>query len=172
MSNGKKMMDMGRANSSNMVGKSVSWEAPEFVQFERSVWWYVILIAVGLVLMIMIYFMDQNYLGMGVVALAVIVMIIMAKQKPRIQKYSISSDMISIGDKNTPIAEFKSFYVTYVNGIANLHIERAKKLSSPVSMFITNNNEQTVLDFIKKILPENVKINSTAGDMFSNWFRF
>lgn len=172
MSNGKKIMDVSKKPINKSDNRIISWSAPEFIQFKRSSSWYAILIIAGLALMTAFYFLEQNYLGMATVGLAVIVLILLSGQKPKIKKYSISASDISIEDKNIPISEFKSYFVTYINNIANLHLEKTKKFSAPVSMFIENDKEEAVLDVIGKILPENVKMKNTASDMFSNWFKF
>jgi len=171
MPNAKKMIDVTKTKSAQSI-KSISWQAPEFIQFDRSVWWYVILILTGLGLMTAFFFMDRNYLGMGVVGLAVIVMIILAGQKPHILNYTISSEEITIGDKSIPISEFKSYYVTFVNNVANLHFEKSKKISMSISVYLNELKAKEILDFVETILPENVKINNTASDLFSNWFKF
>lgn len=152
--------------------KTIEWQSPEFIQFKRTTSWYVILIVAGLGLATAFYFLGQNYLGMIAVILAAAVMIILSKQKPKMINYIFNPDSISIKDKIYPLGEFKSFYITFVNDIPNLHIERNRKLSSPISIILDTPKQNEIIDFVKSILPENTKINYTANDVISNWFKF
>lgn len=154
-----------------VVNRVISWQAPEFIQYKKDMKWYVVLITFGVALTTLFYFVD-NYLAMAVIVLAVIVMIMTANQKPKKRLYKLSKDGLKVDDNFYPISEFKSFFITYVENVPNLHFEKTKKMSLPMSIFLIDVNENSVIDFIKLYLPENTKIKATTSDLFSKWFRF
>ena len=164
----KKTIDSMKTKPTSRI---ISWEAPEFIYFEKNMNWYIVLFTVGIALVVAFYFM-QDYLAITVVVLGVIIMMIMAKQKPKKILYSLTKQGFKINDKFYLMNEFKSFFVTYVKNTPNLHFEKTKKFSAPVNALLINVESNKVIDFIKHYLPENTKITVTSSDLFSNWFKF
>lgn len=156
---------------SKTTDRIISWQAPEFIEYKKNVNWYVILITIGIALSVFFYFVD-NVLAIIVVVLGVIVMIITANLKPKKRLYRLSKKGLRISEKFYPISDFKSFFITYVENIPNLHFEKNKKFSTPISIFLIGIGENKVVDFLKLYLPENIKIQATATDLFSKWFKF
>lgn len=163
-------------NIDPMVNKNkrmaiVSWQAPQFIYYQKKFWWYAILVLVGLGLATLFYFID-DLLGIIMVALAMLVFIVTSAQKPKKMFYKIGAEGITIDEKIYPFSDFKSFYITYTNGIATLHLTKIKKISVPISLILENVDEGQVLALIKKFLPENTKIKYSTSDILSKWFRF
>lgn len=156
----------GRVNSS-----VVSWKAPEFIRYNKNITWYVVLVSVAIALTVLFYYLD-NLLAMIVVILALIVMLITANQKPKKRMYKLTKDGLKIDEKFYPMSDFRSYFVTYIEDIPNLHFEMTKKITPPISIFINGIDEKQVVDFLKIYLPENTKVNATATDLLSRWFRF
>lgn len=164
----KKMLDSMKQKKENQI---ISWEAPEFIYYKKNTSWYIMLIVIGLALIGAFYFMD-NLLAIGVVVFAIVVIFIISKQKPKNRLCKLSKDTITIENKSYPIADFKSFFITYTQEIPVLHFERTKKISTPINMLLVNIEEKKVVDFLKLFLPENQNPTLPMSDTFSNWFKF
>lgn len=149
----------------------VSWQSPEFIDYKKDMKWYVGLITIGVALTILFYYVD-NFLAIVVVVLAVIIILMNAKQKPKMRLYKLSKDGLKINDTFYPMNDFKSFFISYVEDTPNLHLERTKKFALPISIFLTDTEQEKVFDFIRIYLPENTKVKATTSDLFSKWFRF
>jgi len=63
----------------------ISWEAPEFIFYKKSAWWYIIVVIVGLGLGVLFYYLD-NLLAIIGVLLTMIVLLIIGNQKPKERK--------------------------------------------------------------------------------------
>lgn len=163
-----KNMDMvNRKPATNIL----SWKAPDFVYYPKNFTWYLVVSVLAIGIGVAFYYM-QNYLGMTMVILAGIILIILGNKKPKDRLYKIDKDNLYIDDKIYLLKDFKSYYVTYVGDYVNLHLEKNKKLSTPISTLLSNNDAETIINYIKKYFPENTKITNTASDLFSNWFKF
>ncbi len=151
--------------------KILSWQAPEFIQYQKNTQWYVILVTVGIALTILFYYVN-NILAMIMVILAVAVLFITANQKPKNRICKLTKDGLKINDKFYPMADFKTYFITYVENTPDLHFEMTKRFSAPVSVFIEGIDEKEIVDFIRIYLPENTNVKATATDLFSKWFKF
>ena len=149
----------------------ISWQSPDFVFYEKTNNWYIILVTAGIALCAAFYFMD-NILGIVMVVLAVIILVITANKKPKNRAYRLTADEISVNDDKYPLSDFKSFYLTFVDQYATLHLEKTKKLSSPLSMLIPENEVENISNLLKSVLPENTKITYNTNDLFAKWFKF
>lgn len=164
-----KMLDSMKQKLENKI---ISWEAPEFIYYPKNLSWYIILILITLGIATVFYFME-NYLAIAVAIFAGITLFITSKQKPKKRLCKISKDTIEIGEKIYPMNSFKSFFTTYTdNSITNLHFERDKRFTSPISLLLTNVDESQVIDFIRLFLPENQRPTIPVSDTFSKWFKF
>jgi hypothetical protein len=156
---------------SKSIDQVISWQAPEFIEYKKDIWWYVGLVFIGIVLIAIFYFTD-NLLAIIMIILAEIVIIMTAKQKPKIRSYKLSKDGLYINNKLYPMKDLKSFFITYVENTPNLHFEMVKKFSPPLNVFLAETDENQILNLIRSHLPENTKIKATASDLFSKWFKF
>lgn len=161
--------------STNSIKKpnfiQISWKAPEFIFYKKSAWWYIVVVIVGLGLGALFYYLD-NLLAIIAVLLTMIVLLIIGNQKPKEKNYTLTQNGIIIDNKETAYTDFKSYYVTYIENIATLHLEKAKKISAPITILLLNVNESQVIEIISKNLSENTKIKYSGGDVLSKWFRF
>lgn len=168
-------MDNIIKSSSNSIKKpnsiQISWKAPEFIFYKKSVWWYILVVIIGLGLGTLFYYLD-NLLAIIAVLLTMIVLLIIGNQKPKERNYTLTQNGIIIDNKETTYTDFKSFYVTYLENTATLHLEKAKKISAPITIILFNVDESQVIEIISKNLPENTKIKYSGGDVLSKWFRF
>jgi len=168
MKKNKKVLDSMREK---IPSKIISWQAPEFLEYKKNISWYLILITLGIILSVIFYY-TNNLLAIIMVILAVIVIIITASQKPKKRLYRLSKEGLKVNETFYPLDNFKSFFVTYVENVPQLHLEKVKKFSLPLDMFLTGVEENEVVNFIKLYLPENTKIKITTSDLFSRWFKF
>lgn len=154
-----------------LVSAKIYWEAPEFVSYDRGTNWYIALFVIGAGLAGLFWWLD-NFFGFAAVILAVIVFFVLSRQKPKKRIYGLNEEGIIINNKIHPFTNYKSFYITFTDNIASLHLEPTKKLAFLASALLVGVDAQKVGEFINQYLPENQKAGVPTNDLFSKWFRF
>lgn len=151
--------------------KIISWEAPEFIHYERSTKWYIAFFVIGAGFAVLFFWL-QNYLFFSAIILAIIVIFIVSRQTPKKRLFKLSKDGFEVNEKKYPLDEFKSYFITYTDNVASLHMEKAYKLSMPISALLVNVNIDEIEKFINRYLPENQKATTPTSDLMSKWFKF
>lgn len=166
-----KKVKMTKKPAEKLVSAKIYWEAPEFISYDHGTKWYITLFAVGVGLAVLFWWLD-NFFGFIAIILAVIVFSILSRQKSKKRSYGLSDEGMIINDKLHLFSNFKSFYITFTDNVASLHLEPTKKLAMLSSALLVGVDAQKVADFVNQYLPENQKAGVPTNDLFSKWFRF
>ena len=102
-------------DTSKRAQTDISWEAEEYIVREKTTWWYVGLIAVGLVLA-GVSVLLQWWSFLVVVVLSVVSLLIYATRPPRMLRYSLSDKGLSEGERLYAYSDFKAFGLLHENG--------------------------------------------------------
>lgn len=137
----------------------ISWEAEEYIVRDKTTWWYVGLIAVGLALSA-ISVLLQWWSFLVVVILSVISLIIYAMRPPRVLRYSLSNKGISEGDKLYPYADFKSFGILQEGNHFAIALTPIKRFSPRMMVYFPQAQGEEIVDAFGERLPmEEVKLD-------------
>ncbi len=130
----------------------ISWEAEEYIVRDKTTWWYVGLIAVGLVLSgVSVWLQWWSFLV--VVVLSIVSLIIYAMRPPRILHYSLSNKGLSEGDKLYEYAEFKSFGILQENGHFAIVLTPVKRFSPRMMVYFPQAQGEEIVDAFGARLP-------------------
>lgn len=130
----------------------ITWEAEEYIVREKTAWWYVGLIAVGLVLSgISVWLQWWSFLA--VVILSVIALLIYAMRPPRVLRYSLSNKGISEGDKLYEYSEFKSFGILQEGEHFAIVLTPIKRFSPRMLVFFPQAQGEEIVDAFGGRLP-------------------
>lgn len=165
------VLETEKKPAERLINAKIYWEAPEFIHYDRGTKWYIALFVAGAGLAVLFWWLD-NFFGFVAVILAVVVFFILSRQKPKKRRYGLSEEGIIINEKLHAFSNFKSFYITFTDNIASLHLEPTKKLAFLASALLAGVDAQKVADFVNQYLPENQKAAVPVNDLFSKWFRF
>jgi hypothetical protein len=89
-----------------------AWKIPEYTQHQRSSQWYMVMIALALILIVYSIF-TQNFLFALIIILIVFIIFLREYIVPRDLKFLITEDGIVLGERLYPYREIKSFYFVY-----------------------------------------------------------
>lgn len=138
----------------------ITWEAEEYIVRDKTTWWYVGLIAVGLVLS-GIAILLQWWSFLAVVILSVIALIIYAMRPPRILRYSLSNKGVSEGDHLYDYSEFKSFGILHEGDHFAIVLTPIKRFSPRLIIFFPQAQGEEIVDAFGNRLPmEEVKLDT------------
>ena len=137
----------------------ISWEAEEYVVRDKNAWWYVGLVAVGLVLC-GIAILVQAWTFLVVIILSVFALIIYALRPPRILHYSLSNKGLSEGDRVYDYADFKAFGILREGNHFAIVLTPRKRFATRVTVYFPENRGEQMVDMFGARLPmEEVKLD-------------
>lgn len=138
----------------------VSWEAEEYIVRDKNTWWYVGLIAVGLLLSGLAIWV-QAWTFLAVIVLSVVALIVYAMRPPRILHYSLSSKGLSEGDKLYDYADFKAFGILREGNHFAIVLTPRKRFSPRVTVYFPENRGEEIVDMFGTRLPmEEVQLDA------------
>lgn len=137
----------------------ISWEAEEYIVRDKTTWWYVGLVAVGLVLAGIAVWL-QWWTFLAVVVLSVVALIIYAMRPPRVLRYSLSNKGVSEDNKLYEYSEFKSFGILREGGHFAIVLTPRKRFSPRVTVYFPEAQGEEIVDAFGGRLPmEEVKLD-------------
>ena len=137
----------------------ITWEAEEYIVRDKTTWWYVGLMAVGLTLAgISVWLQWWSFLA--VVVLSVIALIIYAMRPPRVIRYSLSNKGISEGERLYSYSEFKSFGILKEGQHFAIVLTPTKRFSPRLMVYFPAAQGEEIVDAFGGRLPmEEVKLD-------------
>jgi len=118
--------------------KEISWEAPEFEYYPKSIGWFLITIFIA-VLLLGIAIWQKNFLFGIFILIAEILVLIWGNREPRILKFKIDDDRIYAGEYNSyRIEDISGFAFTKspIPGFRDLKIYFKNKFSGEIKFII------------------------------------
>lgn len=146
-------------NASKQMQTDISWEAEEYIVREKTTWWYVGLVAVGLA-MSGVSVLLQWWSFLAVVILSVIALMIYAMRPPRVLRYSLSNKGLSEGDKLYSYSDFKAFGLLREGPHFAIVLTPRKRFSPRVTVYFPEAQGEEIVDAFGARLPmEEVKLD-------------
>jgi len=146
----------------------ITWEGPEFIFSPKGSNWYWG-IALAALAIIGIFVWQQLYFSAGIALLCAAVLFITAKQEPRMIEYQLDENGLTFHEKTHNFEQFKSFWLTEQDMHTTLYLEKTKKLSMPLSIFIERINPAPIREFLLKHLPEKENGTDTINESLSKY---
>jgi hypothetical protein len=131
----------------------VSWTAPEYIDHDRGISWYILLIGGTAVVALIIYMVTKDFFALGATVAAGILLAVFAGHKPRELTYIVARTGLKVGDKTYPYGTFKSFSVIREGEHGSINLNPIKKLSPPVTAYFSPQDETKVVQAIGEHLP-------------------
>ncbi len=146
---------------------AISWEAEEYIVRDKNTWWYVGLIAVGLLFSALAIWL-QAWTFLAVIILSVVALIVYVMRPPRVLHYSLSNKGLSEGDKLYDYDEFKAFGILREGSNFAIVLTPRKRFSPRVTVYFPEMKGEAIVDAFGARLPmEEVKL-----DMLDKMIKF
>lgn len=140
-------------NEDESDGSVVRWQAPEYMQADRSMSWYIVLGVVGLALMILAIFVMKSPTFAVLIPIMVAALVVYMRRPAPIINYVISRKGIHANDKLYGYDQFKSFGVLTHNNTHTVVLVPRKRFELGVNMFIPEDVGESVVDMLAARLP-------------------
>lgn len=139
--------------------QSVSWEAEEYLQYDRNVWWYVGLFAVGIGLGVLSVFLQQ-WSFLALVIVCVFAVLFISIRPPRKLQYTLDKEGLTEGSKLHKYSDFRAFGILKEGSHFSAVLIPKKRLSPQVKVYFPGNSGEAIVDALGARLPmEEVKLD-------------
>lgn len=130
----------------------VRWEAAEFIT-PKTFGWYATAIVGGVLLVAVVALLTKDIASSVTVFVALIILLLYARRKPRTQTYTIEGDRIEIGTKKYELHTFKSFSVDVRSPQASAVLMPLKRFMPPLAIPLIQEKSEQVVAVLSAYLP-------------------
>lgn len=149
------------------VPEEITWEAEEHIVHEKNAWWYVALVAVGLIFVGFAVLL-RAWTFIAVVVLSVIALIIYTLRPPRILHYQLNKEGLRENERPYPYEDFKAFGILREGEHFAIVLTPRKRFSGRVTVYFPAAQGEEIVDAFGARLPmEEVKM-----DFLDNLIKF
>lgn len=131
----------------------IEWTASEFIAHEKGAGWYGALVAGGITVAAVDYFLTKDVFSTGVILFATVVFGLFAARKPKTQQYALDRHGIHVGVRSYGFQEFKNFSVIQEGAIPSVVFMPLKRFMPPLTIHVEPGMEDRVVDYLAAILP-------------------
>jgi hypothetical protein len=135
----------------------VTWEASEYINHQKSMNWYLGLTGATLLLGAILYLLVRDIFSLVVLVVMYIAIIVYAKREPRVLRYSVSADGISIGDKHFNYNQLHSFSAIQESGVPSIVLTPTQRFMPPISIYFAPADSENIINELSKFLPNEQK---------------
>lgn len=131
-----------------------SWSASEFIHHKKSLGWYSLLILIGIGITAGVYFLDhRSIFSTVIVGVAILALAVYANRQPRILKYSLNHDGLTIDDKHYKYDQFRSFAITSEGAFTSIVLTPLKRFMPQLSIIFPPEEQAKITDILADSLP-------------------
>jgi len=164
---------MPEQNQPQQTAVAFRWQFPEYVTNKKNRWWYVISIAI-LILMAVWMIKDGNYSFAIFLVLFYAVILIYENRPPEIIDFAITPDGLKAGNKFYLYRDIREFFIIYEDyGIKRLYFEFINPLKGRLGIPLEGQDAVAIRDYLLKYLKEDLEREAEPlSDVISRWLKF
>lgn len=139
-------------------GKTLAeWKIPEYIKYDRTFGWYVVIGGVGAVLLVYALW-TANFLFALLIVITAVIIYQTHRRQPRELDFKITEDGLEIGERFYAYKNLKKFWIIYEPPeVKTLYFETQRWLHPELSIFLKNMNPVTVRKILLKYLEEDLE---------------
>lgn len=131
------------------------WKIPQFQVFERSFYWYILMIVVAVLLLIYCFLTKNIYFGL-IIILGVFVIFLKTYNAPRMLTFKITEDGLVVGRQFIKYSNINSFYFIYRPPVKKIFFD-LKSVAPDFSVPLGDLNPLAVREKLLEYLVEDVE---------------
>lgn len=148
----------------------LSWEAKEFVEYERGSRWYTVAGLIGGLLVVAMIFLQQ-WIAVAVFALATFVVMKHAEDTPRTLTYTIGTLGIHMSEDFVPYGDLRAYWLIYNPPLRSLTLQTTGRFKPLRKLPLGEVDPEAVRRALKPYLAERPKQGEDFLDRFSRLIR-
>ncbi len=131
----------------------VAWDASEYIHHERDSTWFIVFIAVTLVLIAISLFLVKNFFFTILIVVMAVALIVYARRPPRIVHYSLTSQGLNIGQKFYFFSEFRAFGIVEDGALYSIKLLPTARFGQALTVYFAENDGERIVDILGAYLP-------------------
>lgn len=150
---------------------TLSWEAPEFKHYEKSVVWYILLFIL-LVLLVGYQILTSDYFGAITMIILGVLITLVSRKKPKTVTVELTGKGITLGELFIPYKHFKHFWVVDTPDHKTLNLEASTYLKQTVIVELMDQDPDEVRRLVAKHLEESETLEPSFSQRITHMFHF
>lgn len=143
----------GEEKNSNSLGRTVvTWEAQEYIEYNKNAGWYIGLLLVGAVFAAFSIFL-QWWSFTALIVISVLALIVYTVRPPRVVKYTLGTKGFLEGDRLYRFDDYKSFGIANENNHYSIVLTPRKRFSARVVIYFPGDRGEQIVDGFGARLP-------------------
>ena len=139
--------------------QDVSWEAEEYIQYNRNVWWYICLFIIGAGLCVLSYFLSW-WSFIALVVVCIIAILVTSTRPPRKIKYTLDKTGLTEGNRLHKYEDFRAFGILKEGSHFSAVLIPKKRFAIQVKVYFPSKSGESIVDALGARLPmEEVKLD-------------
>lgn len=150
----------------------ITWEAPEFIHYPKSVWWFVAIAIIGTGLVI--YFLFQkDFLTAVLFVLLLLLIFFFGKQKPKELHIELDGIGAKVNQTRIPYKQLKNFWLVYEPPeVKTLNFETTARFNRFLTLQLRNEDPVKIRKFLLEYLPEDLERGEQFADKLARTLKF
>jgi hypothetical protein len=139
--------------SQSADNEPVRWQAQEYIQHDKSQWWFVLFAVAFVALMAIAVFLIKSVTFNILVPVMAVALFVYVNRPPRILDYTLSRQGLHVNDHLYPFAEFKGFGVVHDGKEFSVLLLPVKRFKPGVSVYFPEAAGEAIVDMLGARLP-------------------
>ncbi|MFA6474937.1 MAG: hypothetical protein WCV88_01905 [Patescibacteria group bacterium] len=131
------------------------WNIPEFIQYEHTIGWYIVVGGLGIVLLIQAL-ATGNFLFAIIILLAAAIVYMHERRHPEMLEFMILEGGIMLGTTYYPYKDLKTFWVIYEPGVKLLYFGVNQVLRKELPIHLEEQNPLVIRRILLNYLEEDI----------------
>ena len=150
----------------------ISWESPEFFEYQKTIWWFAAAFAI-FCLLLAYSIWKKEWSMMIVFLIAAVVFFQYALSKPKTREAVITEEEVQLAGMVYPYKSLASFWIGSAKGGENtLYLKKKAKLSPMIAVRLGTQKPDQIKEVLSKFLTLEPIQEEDAMDKISRMFRF
>ncbi|MDP3993805.1 MAG: hypothetical protein U1C57_00770 [Candidatus Doudnabacteria bacterium] len=150
----------------------ISWSAPEYQHYPKSLGWFIFLFLAGAGLTLY-FLLQKDFLTSILFALLFIIIYFFSKAKPRTLHITLDRQGIKINNNRLPYSQIKKFWIVYdPPEVKILNFETLAYLNRYLTLQLESQDPVNIRQFLLSYLPEDLDGGEQFSDKLSRKLRF
>lgn len=149
----------------------ISWQAPEFKHYNKTIGWYVALISIAILISGFFVVQKDIFAAITTIILAGLVLLF-SKQKPEIVPIEINDKTVKFGQIEYPYKQIKHFWVVHNERHKTVNLRTTTYVNNTIILELGTQNSEEVRNFLLKYLPEHETTDETFAQRLMHWLKF
>lgn len=150
---------------------SITWTASEYIAHDKTISWYLSVIAASLMVAAIVYLITQDKISFVVVTVLGLAFAAFGARKPQVLQYSIDKSGVRIGLKHYPFGLFRTFSIIEEYAVRSILLMPLKRFNLPITIYYDPDDEQKIVQAISNHLPHEER-NMSPVDNLMRKIRF